>query len=114
MAERSDSIAPNIAIVNAGGNKSFSIEKIVCPSFNVSSGKCGTGNPEGNLYKSSIVVIPLSPANFFNAQTTSVAKIIATSEPGIFFDIFGKTIITARLPAAMANEAQFICEMFWK
>jgi hypothetical protein len=38
---------------------------------------------------------------------------IATKEPGIFFDIFGNMIINARLPAATASDIQFICEIFW-
>ena len=47
IAERSDSIAPSIAIVNATGRSDCIVEKILSPAGR--AGKRHSGRPDGNV-----------------------------------------------------------------
>ena len=78
--ERSDSIPARMAIVNALGSSSFTMENDIFGAVNF-------GRLRLIVYRSPIV-LTLRPANF----TINTPTITAISEPGIFLLIFGHTI----------------------
>ena len=112
IAESNDSIAPNIAMVNAAGRTACAVEKNVSPS--AKAGILNEGRPEGNSYKSPIVLIESTPAYFFKIHVTTVIMMIANNEPGIFFEILGVNAIIKMLSIPINNAHQLIFERFWK
>ena len=103
IADSSDSIAPNIAIVNADGNSFCTNVKKLSPSANSNFGMLGAGMPCGKSYRSLIVCSDATPqlsgAYSFSNHTPNVANMMAANEPGMRFVMNGITM-------HIANEKQ--------
>ncbi len=92
VALRSDSMAPNMAIVNAGGRSWLSVTQLRSnPSF---FGNEGVSTPK----RSPMVRIPSTPQNVLSAQTTAVTTTIAVSAPGSLCEILGVKMIRSIEP----------------
>ena len=108
IADSNDSIAPNMAMVNATGSSCCTVTIRSVPASS-----CGTrsdGSPDGKLYKSAMVLIESTPAYRFSSQHTKVMMMIATNDPGIFFEINGVSTIIRMVPMPTANAAQLMSD----
>ena len=90
VAESNDSIAPSAAIVTATGNRFLMASQL-------SAGISAFGSCELMEKRSPIVSILSMPRKLFKHHTPMVTSIIATNEPGIFFEILGVTAIIMTL-----------------
>ena len=79
MAESSDSMAPRIAMVMAGAANPLMVS-------HESAGMVASGSEELMLNRSPMVSIVVTPAKFFNNRTATVMMMMATRDPGIFFN----------------------------
>ena len=77
VADSSDSMAPSMAMVNAGDTRPFIVSQFI-------SGTCAAGSSLLMAKRSPMVSMDITPAKFFSKRASTVIMIMATSEPGIF------------------------------
>ena len=88
VAESSDSMAPSTAIVIAGPTSILIVS-------HERAGTVAEGRVELMSKRSPMVSMVVTPAYSFSRSTTTVTRMMATSEPGIFFSTrCDRTIIT--------------------
>ena len=101
-AESSDSIAPSIAIANAGAARSAT----VCRD---TEGRCGDGNP-------ALIApnrLPIVSTGMWNTRTVTVAAISATNGAGTRRLTRGQSMRTSNVPADSAAAGQLMAPTCW-
>ena len=106
VADSKLSMAPKIAMVSAGDTSLLMVSHVI-------SGTCASGSSPEMEKRSPIVSMLLMPAKFFNRSATTVMRIIATSEPGIFLLNFGVMAITTTLRMPMRVVIRSAVLQFW-
>src|SRR5574344_413384 len=106
VAERRLSMAPRIAMVMAGDTSCLIVSHVI-------SGTWASGSSLDIEKRSPIVSILLIPAKFFNNKATTVMRIMATSEPGIFLLKRGVMAITTTLTIPIMAVHMSVVFMFW-
>ena len=94
VADSSDSMAPRMAMVNAGDTRLFIVSHVI-------GGTCASGSSLLIENLSPMVSIDVTPAKFFSSSAATVITIMAISEPGIFLLKRGVTAISSTLATPM-------------
>ena len=94
MAERRLSMAPRIAIVIAGDTSCLMVSQVI-------AGTWASGSSLEMEKRSPMVSMLLTPAKLFSSSATTVIRMMATSEPGIFLLNRGVMAITTTLAIPM-------------
>src|SRR5690348_645119 len=96
-ADRSDSMAHNMAMVNAGATRCLNVSKFTC-------GMMGGGMEEEITPKR----LPIVSTGSLKACTAAVVTMMAISDPGIFWVIFGHKMIITTVTMDINNAYQLI------
>ena len=101
VADSSDSMAPSIAMVNAGGSSSRIVSRL-------NEKPVGAGIVGLILYRSPMVSMASTPAKRLSRKETTVTMMIAASDPGILRDTFGVSSMISMLIMPVPSDQRLV------